>query len=61
MLRLPWRRRRDAAEEAVPDAAHDAAARGLACQRALDVRGAIAAYEVLVYFESTCYCMMARC
>jgi hypothetical protein len=52
MLRLPWRRRRDAAEHAVPDAAHDAAVRGLACQRALDVRGAIAAYEVAAHLRA---------
>ena len=45
-LRLPWRRRRDAAPEVVPDAAHDAAKLGLARQRALDVQGAITAYEV---------------
>ena len=46
MLRLPWRRRKATAPEVVPDAAHDAAMRGLELQRALDVRGAIAAYEV---------------
>ena len=45
-LRLPWRRRRDAAPQIVPDAAHDAAELGLTRQRALDVQGAIAAYEV---------------
>ena len=45
-LRLPWRRHRDTAPEVVPDAAHDAAELGLARQKALDVQGAIAAYEV---------------
>jgi len=63
-LCLPWRRRRDAAPQVVPDAAHDAAALGLARQRALDVQGAIAAYEVRTHASTdVCYRLlrMRRC